>query len=939
MKYSPRHTVLPRLSRRGVVNTMSSTSFESEEFRRAHERRRRPRLRLPSLAYVDVDSDNGGILLNLSETGLALQAVAPFAGLTRVSLRIQPPKPRKRLDLIAEITWLSESKKEAGLQFLELADDTRIEIANWISAEGGARDPRTTGDSAAPLPAQVSPVHFPEEAPAPRREWSRSIENSPSQDAPPNQKIPHELPRPPIANRSLELHTTAFLREQPVDVPAQNLDANGEKIHAPTSSPTQRPADPIVFSEKVSPAAATPSLELPHPVEAPPAPPRRQKWSFLLQNSSAQNAPPSQKTSSEIPRRAVGSTYIERLTDAILRQNSVDVSAKNPIAPNEEIHARTGSSTSSSNVPPDSSIILPQNVFDATQSPSIELPPPPALPAPTVRLPAAGLNVQPPPAPSAEPIAKLEESPQTFIPPTAEDFLHSGERRRIARQRIGSLAYLDIGSDNGGMVLDLSENGLALQAFNPLIDQTRLSLRIQPPKSRKRIAATAEISWLSDSKTEAGLRFLDLSEDARVEIAGWIAAEATVPETPSLDDSASRATADASAIQASAASVCEEQERVWEEWFPLFGDLKSGESSADQKALNDFLKSASGSDNFASQPSSTGCEESSDHPSENPETDRPAIHERANDMSNAPLSSFAFSEPVRDVARRTVTPPARLRAPSRPFASEQFRKRGTIAVVCTCVALVFLFLGMAISQGLWRDHSDGSSAKEHALDGGTSTPASTTSASPSAPGASKKLDASSGHTASPSESAASITRHADSTNVSRASQIEFRDKHGRDDSHPRVPGSETASSAATPPSTNVPLPNAAKGDAQNTAIPSFPVWSVQAAANQNQLAGIPATNPAPPRVPERRSDCYLLYRVEPLYPREARAQRIEGTVMVHLQIGTDGRVRSSRELSGPAPLVPAALAAVREWRFIPALLNGQPVDTEKDVSIEFQLSR
>ncbi len=115
---------------------MSSTSFDSEEFRRAHERRRLPRLRLPSLAYVDVDADNGGILLNLSENGLALQAVAPFAGLTRVALRIQPPKPRKRLDLDAEITWLSESKKEAGLQFLELEDDIRIEIANWISAEG-----------------------------------------------------------------------------------------------------------------------------------------------------------------------------------------------------------------------------------------------------------------------------------------------------------------------------------------------------------------------------------------------------------------------------------------------------------------------------------------------------------------------------------------------------------------------------------------------------------------------------------------------------------------------------------------------------------------------------------------------------------------------------------------------------------------------------------
>src|SRR6202167_2182563 len=106
---------------------MPSTSFESEESRRARERRRLPRLRLPSLAYVEVDSDNGGILLNLSETGLALQAVAPFSGPARVTVRIQPPKPRKRLDLHAEITWLSESKKEAGLQFLEVREHSRAQ--------------------------------------------------------------------------------------------------------------------------------------------------------------------------------------------------------------------------------------------------------------------------------------------------------------------------------------------------------------------------------------------------------------------------------------------------------------------------------------------------------------------------------------------------------------------------------------------------------------------------------------------------------------------------------------------------------------------------------------------------------------------------------------------------------------------------------------------
>jgi TonB family protein len=922
---------------------MSSTLYDSEEFRRAHERRRAPRLRLPSLAYVDVDSDNGGILLNLSETGLALQAVAPFAGLTRVTLRIQPPKPRKRLDLNAEITWISESKKEAGLQFLELADDTRAEIANWISAEGGAREPRVTADSAVTLTAPVSPARFPEEAPAPRRKWSHPLENSPSQAAPPNHKMPGELPSPPSATGNLELHTPAILREQSVDVRAQDRDANIQKIPAPTSSPNQRPADPIVFSEKVSPDVASPSLQLPRPDEAPP---RRQKWSFLLKNSPAQEAPPIQKTPGEIPRRAVGSTYIERLTDAILRKNSVDVSPKNPISTDETIHAPTTNSTSSSNVQPDSSITFSQNVSDAQQSPSIEPPPPPALPAPPLPLQAADLNIQAAPAPPAERIAKLEGTPKTVVPSTAEDFPRSGERRRIPRKRIYSLAYLEVGSDNGGMVLDLSESGLALQAFNPLIDVTRVSLRIQPPKSRKRISAIAEITWLSASKTEAGLRFLDLTEDARMEITDWISAEATVHEPPSLGDSASPKTTDApaaqvssepaSAAQASSIPVYEGQDRNWEEWFPLFGDLNPEESVANRNAFHDFLKTSTGSDNFALQPGSARSEKSSGNPANGPDSHEQALHPQAADEKIPAAAPRVPSAPVSRVTRVPLKSPASGAAASQPFLSEQFRKRGTIAVVCTCVALVFLFLGMAISHGLLRDHPERLRAEEPARDAVASGTASSTSASPASP---VTHDASYRPAAIPSEPAGSRTRPTNPEIVSRASQKEIHDELNRENPEPRMTIGEADPIAAALPPAIAPSPGAVKRDAQNTAVPSLPVWSVQAAANHYQPGATPAPKPAPLRVPERRSDCYLLYRVEPLYPREAREQRIQGTVMVHLQIGTDGRVRSSRELSGPAPLVPAALAAVREWRFIPALLNGQPVDSEKDVSIEFQLSR
>lgn len=82
---------------------------------------------------------------------------------------------------------------------------------------------------------------------------------------------------------------------------------------------------------------------------------------------------------------------------------------------------------------------------------------------------------------------------------------------------------------------------------------------------------------------------------------------------------------------------------------------------------------------------------------------------------------------------------------------------------------------------------------------------------------------------------------------------------------------------------------------------------------------------------------HLIYRVEPFYPKEALQQRVEGTVKIHVTVGEDGRVKDLRVLSGPASLTSAALDAATYWRYTPALRNGEPVEMEEDVSVEFHL--
>ncbi len=102
--------------------------------------------------------------------------------------------------------------------------------------------------------------------------------------------------------------------------------------------------------------------------------------------------------------------------------------------------------------------------------------------------------------------------------------------------------------------------------------------------------------------------------------------------------------------------------------------------------------------------------------------------------------------------------------------------------------------------------------------------------------------------------------------------------------------------------------------------------------------------PPPPSEPEiiRLSSMErgaLLERVEPVYPHIAKQMGLEGTVVLRVRIGSDGRVREVEVERGHPILARAAWAAVLAWRFRPTILNGQPVEVETRVVVNFQLHR
>lgn len=81
----------------------------------------------------------------------------------------------------------------------------------------------------------------------------------------------------------------------------------------------------------------------------------------------------------------------------------------------------------------------------------------------------------------------------------------------------------------------------------------------------------------------------------------------------------------------------------------------------------------------------------------------------------------------------------------------------------------------------------------------------------------------------------------------------------------------------------------------------------------------------------------LLHMTAPVYPSIAVAMRLEGTVVVQASISKTGTIENLRAVSGPAMLQQAALDAVRNWRYRPYLLNGEPVEVETTVNVIFSM--
>jgi TonB family protein len=579
--------------------------------------------------------------------------------------------------------------------------------------------------------------------------------------------------------------------------------------------------------------------------------------------------------------------------------------------------------------------------------------------------------------------------------------MHVPERRSHIRRRVLSLEYIDLGSSNGGILLNLSEGGMYVQAVAGLSSDDLPQIGFRLPDSGYLVKTNAQVAWIGESKKDAGIQFLNLPEAARLKIREWVAVEH--PPVQSANE-----------LATDVAPVRKKTERLLEMPPPGLAKKlpKPQEVSASISQTQDGDLVAPPSAASVKQPAPTAVE---------------LLH----------LSGPILQKRLGELNRISKEANAEVSSPD----LVQLRSwRSLVAAIVIVVLLSFVAGWMVAGPGgrkqllsiFERQQNDASGETQNSSPSPSSDaaaenipPAPTANdtsqqpvqQSPSAPVVTstppdKPQPAKSNGNAQPLPthakgsdlSAANLSTPPTQKPAAPVAHLNVPPSTPGDANRAARPSQPLTSSAASntpgalaqnkpqeirstaaqtaPPVTAPPVSNSALKSSPSPAVsnaspppPTGTVASQSPNANPNPVATQPPTHadsapvaakpPAPVEVvkgtvsvsaspfpsirvpPEMKSQVskqgaslqvgQLISRVEPVYPEDAERQRIEGAVKLHVIIDRDGNIQDIDQMTGPPLLEAAAANAVRKWRYKPTSLGGQPVEAGLDVTVTFRL--
>lgn len=501
---------------------------------------------------------------------------------------------------------------------------------------------------------------------------------------------------------------------------------------------------------------------------------------------------------------------------------------------------------------------------------------------------------------------------------------YPSERRQHSRQQVRSIAYVELDEGNGGIVLNVSEGGLSVQAVVSLMDEQLPRMRIQLSQPQDWVETGARIAWTGKSRKVVGLQFVDLPEQARSQIREWVSRE-TLPASLPHESNARRG----------------EEEHPPRTRVASQAAVPLAEPVAPRPAGDDHAQNVSPEAEAVVVPPTTPAQEPAPPmnlaimPAPTPARTSPPTPLPAPILNAAPGPA---SPPADQVIGRAFdhTHYTELKLTGRPpkaasHAPRQVARHGTLAALTAFLALMSLGAGWAAGRGAF----DGVFAKVHAMTSRRSA-ADRDVNSPTRPilavSGVEAADVNSVRSAVPVNVPINAPTPAPVQNPRRKAPANLAPQPSRkpvtleaQNLSPTI--RRQAAGYTNGPGEGAPPVSDLQGGSDNI---------LPAAGSMDFRDSIPA--PPVERQPAVLKRGELVHRVDPIYPTVAREQRIQGTVTLRISIAADGTVHNIEVVSGSPLLTGAAVDAVRQWRYRPTLLNGKPVQADNEISLVFRLS-
>lgn len=474
------------------------------------------------------------------------------------------------------------------------------------------------------------------------------------------------------------------------------------------------------------------------------------------------------------------------------------------------------------------------------------------------------------------------------------------DRRIHARRQTNSLAYVDLGEDNGGLVLNMSEGGIAVHAAVMLAGDHLPKIRFQLPQSQDWIESAGQVTWTGNSKKNAGIEFVGLPEEARLQIRNWLSSTEPAYQPPAVR----RRSIDERRLAELALLPIEEK---------LASAVR--EAASPRAPETDSTHSAT---------EGIGAAESTAAP-----TARTASGE-----IDSTISPPAAARPRRWAVNPTFTQTAPAEVPT--GAPEQRQNWPVLVGAAVLLTAVSFAIGLATGRGAW-SHVFASARSLVASKSAPAPAEAPQSVADATPNGESGLPANSSATPNFPSSALQSNAAISATPGTRekptgmpAAQTQNGEPAAQSVIVHRTAPSQATNGAAAPAEENarsvLTMPDTPVSASDSVAVSSrlyIPVPAAEATSGSQQRAG---------NVQIGR----LESRVEIIYPTEAQEQRLEGIVKLHVTIGTDGAISSASSI-GDTALASAALDAVRQWRYKPTTMDGHPIETEADITVVFRL--